>query len=357
MASEILAWDKDGGRAAGAVTNDANKFLKNLRVDPITGRLLVDAAVSFTDNTQYNEDAAMSDGALGQFVLGVRQDADTSPVSANGDFHGFIFDNAGALKVNVKTLPALAAGANTIGSVKLTNGTNVMDVVTGTYGKPGLVIRPHDSGGFSDAYANNPQNYVDENFNQIIQGVFPFIFNGTTWDRIKSAANAINSTGTGIAAVGLTAQLDDTSPTTITENQFGNLRITTKRALHITPKPDTANQNNGKVISAGSTNATSVVANAATIKFLTASNINASPRYLKIYNKASAPTVGSDTPVHTYLLPGNTAGAGTNLPLPDGGLYLGTGFALAITTGATDADTGAVSANENIVNYSYENIG
>lgn len=64
-------------------------------------------------------------------------------------------------------------------------------------------------------------------------GAFNMLQNGSTWDMARSIINANNSTGTGIAAVGLTAQLDDTSPTTITENQFGNLRMDTARSLRV----------------------------------------------------------------------------------------------------------------------------
>jgi len=62
--------------------------------------------------------------------------------------------------------------------------------------------------------------------------------------------------------------------------------------------------------------------------------------------------VGTDTPVWTIAIPGNTAGAGAVIPIPDG-LAFSTGIALAITTGAPDADTGAVAANEVIVNLGY----
>jgi hypothetical protein len=191
-----------------------------------------------------------------------------------------------------------------------------------------------------------------------IPAVFGYVYRGSnTGDRMLAIINAYNGTGAGIVAAGIMAQLDDTSPTAITENQFGNVRMSAKRALLVSNKPDTANHNNGKLISAASTNATSVVANAATIKFLTVSNINTAARYLKIYNKASAPTVGTDVPVFTFLIPGNASGAGSNIPLPPGGLYLGTGFAFALTTGVADNDTGAVAASDIVVNYSYENIG
>lgn len=59
---------------------------------------------------------------------------------------------------------------------------------------------------------------------------FNSLFNGTTWDRVRSVVNATNTTGTGIQATGILAQLDDTSPTAITENQFGNLRMAADRS-------------------------------------------------------------------------------------------------------------------------------
>lgn len=109
-----------------------------------------------------------------------------------------------------------------------------------------------------------------------------------------------------------------------------------------------------KLISAASTNATSLKASAGQIYMITATNTNAAVRYLKLYNKASSPTVGTDTPVLVFAIPGGTAGAGTNIPVPAGGLVFGTGIAFAITTGAADSDTGAVAANEIIINIGYK---
>ena len=53
---------------------------------------------------------------------------------------------------------------------------------------------------------------------------------GTVPNRVRQMANATNTTGTGIQAVGMLAQLDDTTPTAITENQFGNVRMTSRRS-------------------------------------------------------------------------------------------------------------------------------
>lgn len=100
-----------------------------------------------------------------------------------------------------------------------------------------------------------------------------------------------------------------------------------------------------RLISAATTNATSVKASSAEVGFIYAVNLNAAVRYLKLYNKASAPTVGTDTPVATLAIPASTTGAGFMLPIPGGAAFT-TGLAFATTTGVADADTAAVAANE-----------
>lgn len=109
-----------------------------------------------------------------------------------------------------------------------------------------------------------------------------------------------------------------------------------------------------KLNSAATTNATSVKASAGQLYMVTASNTNAAVRYLKLYDKASTPTVGTDTPVLAFAVPGNTAGAGTNIPVPPCGLQFANGIAFALTTGAADSDTAAVAANEIVVNLGYK---
>ena len=108
-----------------------------------------------------------------------------------------------------------------------------------------------------------------------------------------------------------------------------------------------------KLISAATTNATSVKASGGNLFFVSVSNINAAARYLKLYNKTSAPNVGTDVPILTFLIPGNTAGAGSNLGIPPQGLRFNTGIAFALTTGVSDTDAVAVAANEIIVNLGY----
>jgi hypothetical protein len=106
---------------------------------------------------------------------------------------------------------------------------------------------------------------------------------------------------------------------------------------------------------AASTNATSVKASAGNVFNIVGTQTNAAARYLKLYNKASAPTVGTDTPIWTFYLPPTAVGGGLfTLDFGAQPLYFSTGIAYALTTAAADADTGALSAGDVIaMNIAY----
>ena len=95
--------------------------------------------------------------------------------------------------------------------------------------------------------------------------------------------------------------------------------------------------------SAASTNATVVKGSAGRAYKIRGYNAAAAVRYLKLYNKATAPTVGTDTPVATIALkPSDIFDIDFGLL----GEYFGTGIGYALTTGAPDADTGALTAGD-----------
>lgn len=134
--------------------------------------------------------------------------------------------------------------------------------------------------------------------------------------------------------------------------QPGNTANTTPWLVTDTPAT-TGGLTAGRIISAATTNATSVKGSAGQLYTILAHNINAAVRYLKLYNKATAPTVGTDTPILTMPIPGNTAGTGFVINC-DKGWAFSLGVAAAITTGVADADTGAVAANEIVINFGYK---
>lgn len=109
------------------------------------------------------------------------------------------------------------------------------------------------------------------------------------------------------------------------------------------PAPTGVSQVSVLASAANTTNATSVKTSAGRVFRLIGHNAAAALRYLKIYNKASAPTVGTDTPFMTIPLP---ASAAFNIDLGQYGIYLSAGVAFALTTGAAASDTGALTAGD-----------
>lgn len=90
---------------------------------------------------------------------------------------------------------------------------------------------------------------------------------------------------------------------------------------------------------AADTNATSALARPGFVHTVTGYNAAAGVRYIKLYDKASAPTVGTDTPVITLALP---ASAVFSYDL--GGFRFATGIAYGMVTGAADNSTAALTA-------------
>lgn len=91
-----------------------------------------------------------------------------------------------------------------------------------------------------------------------------------------------------------------------------------------------------------------IKANAGGIFDLTMSNANAAIRYVKLYDKATAPT-SSDTPIRTYLLPPSST---VVVPVTDG-INFDAGISIRASTGVADADNTAPSANDVLVNIGY----
>lgn len=87
----------------------------------------------------------------------------------------------------------------------------------------------------ADAVSNTvptPYSVFDANVFEYVRGA---TFNGTTWDRVRSASQSTVSSGTGIAAAGILAVVDDTSPQAVTENSMGMVRMGTNHSLLVSP--------------------------------------------------------------------------------------------------------------------------
>lgn len=101
-----------------------------------------------------------------------------------------------------------------------------------------------------------------------------------------------------------------------------------------------ANQlTSNRINSAASTNATLVKAGVCGVQQMFLMNSSLTTKYVRFYDKASAPTVGTDTPLFTMAIPATSS---KELVFGDFSLQFNLGLALAITGGAAVLDATAV---------------
>ena len=195
------------------------------------------------------------------------------------------------------------------------------------------------------------------------------VYNGTTWDRLRgtttngayvdqrSLAGTAIDTNSGNKSGGTQRVVLATDQPTMSNPQPVTAAQSTPANLQMVSQPHTSGGLTPyKLIAAGSTNATSVKATAGQLYEIVAENFNTAIRYLKIYDKATSPTVGTDTPIWTIAIPpasasGQVGGVSKTIPK---GIALASGLAIALTTGLADSDTGAVNANDVVLNLGYK---
>lgn len=104
-----------------------------------------------------------------------------------------------------------------------------------------------------------------------------------------------------------------------------------------------------KIISAASTNAAVVKASAGRLYGIFLYNTTAAWKFVKLYNKATAPVVGTDVPVLIIGVPPNGATELTH-PVP---VAFGTGIGIGITGASPDADVTATAVGDVVGHLQY----
>lgn len=94
--------------------------------------------MSYKPTPTQAEDSAASSGFIGVPILGVRQDAETSPVGSDGDYHGLIFNEFGRLKTagSPASFPAVTGNITANGQTVSADVSIISNVVmhcTGTF--------------------------------------------------------------------------------------------------------------------------------------------------------------------------------------------------------------------------------
>ena len=96
---------------------------------------------------------------------------------------------------------------------------------------------------------------------------------------------------------------------------------------------------------AASTNGALIITGAKRLAELTVSNPTATAAYVKLYNKATAPTVGTDVPVMTIAIPATAAGVGEkSFNFGALGKQFPLGIGIAVTAAAAATDTAVTVA-------------
>jgi hypothetical protein len=96
------------------------------------------------------------------------------------------------------------------------------------------------------------------------------------------------------------------------------------------------------VNSAATTNAASIKASGANLYGLSVMNASATTKYVRLFNLATAPTVGTSVPIMVVAVPATSSKEIEYVPA----VRFGTGLAVAITGGAAATDSTAVAAGD-----------
>lgn len=134
--------------------------------------------------------------------------------------------------------------------------------------------------------------------------------------------------------------------------------IATDQPAFTTPMPATPSAGTAggatpfKLIAANTNNSTLISTGAHSVYSWQTGNINAStPYYMKFYDKATAPTCGTDTPVKVVLIPPINSGNNGGISV---GFNVTLGLGICIVTGIADNDNTAVPAATVIANVDYK---
>jgi hypothetical protein len=295
---------------------------------------LIDDTVATLGTTTYTEAATK-----GLIIGAVRRDADTTLVDTTNEVGPVQMNAAGQLKVEVfsgETLPVTLTSTTVTGTVAVTQ--------SGTWDEVGI----NDSGNsITVDYATTGSGTATG----ALRVELPT--NGTGVIATVGAVTAItNALPAGTNAIGKLAansgvDIGDVDVTSIGAgtNAIGNVGLigrtsgglTIFRSIDIDESEEEVKATAGQLFS------------------ITAFNTTTAPLYLKFYNLTAAnTTVGSSTPVLTFLVPANADSDGAGFVWNnDIGFAFSTAISVACTTGVADADTGAPGVNACIINLGY----
>ena len=283
------------------------------------------------------EDAAHGSGDTGVFILGVRRDANTTFVSADGDYTPLAVDANGALKVEIFD----GGDSHTIDGTVTANlsatDNAVLDsidaAVNGTLTVSGTVT----------ANLSATDNAVLDNIQTAVELIDNAI-SGTEMQVDVVAPLPAGTNAIGKLAANSGVDIGDVDVTSISAgtNLIGDVGLGVRTSGGATPYYNDGTQTETQIKGSGGQ-----------IYCIVATNTSASARYLQLFNNVAASvTPGTTTPTNEFYIPtqGDTNGAGIVIPLPVPLAY-GTGITFFIST--TQGGATAATANDVLLNIGY----
>lgn len=310
------------------------------------------------------EDSAHVSGHSGIPALAIRQAADTVSSDTDGDYSLLKLDEEGRLKVATKpasypditgditaiqaTIGTPVAGGTVAGDVS--RASNIMAFCTGTFSTvnctfEGSLEATGDTNWFGiQAVRSNANTIETATGNLSAQPVYGWEMSVNALKRVRVRATARTSgtqswrfvQGTYATEPIPAAQVSATQPVS------GTVTVTAGTVNPVVPATPYF------VNSAASTNGALILTGTSGLQAFYATNTGASVAYVKLYNKATAPTVGTDIPEMIIPVPAAASGVPgvATLPIGFSGFRFALGLGIAITGAAADNDTTAVTAGQ-----------
>jgi len=342
--------DQPGGSSGGGGLTDAE-----LRATPVPVSC---ADLSPLVNALHAEDAPHASGDIGQLMLGIRWDSDT-PTADDGDYTVMKLDEVGRLKVS--TMPA--SYPVVVGNVAAVNETVVIDCQRFS----GIALQVH--GTFSAMnctfeVSNNSTNGVDGNWG-VIQAarsnantaetttgslsaspayLWEVSVNPYKWFRVKCTARTSGTQTWTLIPGSYATEVTPVVQVTGTQPVSGTVTATVTAGTVNPVVPATPYFLN----SAATTNGALIITGTSGLQAFYATNEGATVAYVKLYNKATAPTVGTDIPEMILPVPAAVSGVPgvANPNIGFSGFRFALGLGIAITGAAVYTDTTAVAAGQ-----------
>lgn len=306
------------------------------------------------------EDSASVSGDKGIPFLALRWTSDAPTTDADGDYTFLKLDEEGRLKVSAKpasypditgditavqaTIGTPVAGGTVSGDVS--RASNIMAFCTGTFSTvnvtfEGSLEATGDTNWFGVQAVRTNANTIElATGNLSAQPAYGWELSVNALKRVRVRCTARTSGTQSWRFVLGTYATEPIPAAQVSATQPVSGTVTVNPVDPATPY---------FLNSAASTNGALIIAGTSGLQAFYATNEGASVAYVKLYNNATAPTVGTDVPEMTIPIPAAVGGVpGVSPPLPFGfsGFRFALGLGIAITRNAVFSDTTAVGAGE-----------